>query len=116
MLTTPRKRTVSGTSAETASLGGASTLDVAVSLTNLTSYVQELRSFLPRASQGQGGGREGGKAGGRRRGRDEVEAQAVEDHATGFIDKIVSESWDKMNTKVHELASKRRLCQECMSR
>ena len=40
MLTTlgsPRKRTISGNSAETTSLGGASTLDIAVSLTNLTS-------------------------------------------------------------------------------
>lgn len=108
MLTTlgsPRKRTISGNSAETTSLGGASTLDVAVSLTNLTSYIQELRSFLPKASQvqaGGSGGREGGKAGGTRRGRDEVEAPAMEDHVTGFIDRIIADSWDKMSVKVCE--------------
>ena len=66
MLTTlgsPRKRTISGNSAETTSLGGASTLDIAVSLTNLTSYIQELRSSSQKPPRfrraGVGTGREG---------------------------------------------------------
>ena len=97
----PRKRTVSGTSAETTSLGGASTHEAAVSLHDLTSYVQELRSYLPGASliqKGGGGDREGGRGG---RGRDRSMSPVMEDHITGFMDRIITDNWDKMNPKVH---------------
>ena len=97
----PRKRTISGTSAETSSLGGTSTHEAAVSLHDLTSYVQELRTYLPRASliqKGGGGGKEGERGG---RGRDGSVPPAMEDHITGFMDRIITDSWDKMSTKVH---------------
>ena len=96
----PRKRTISGTSAETTSLGGTSTHEATVSLHDLTSYVQELRTYLPKASliqKGGGGDKEGGRGG---RGRDGSVPPAIEDHITGFMDRIITESWDKMSPKV----------------
>ena len=93
----PRKRTISGTSAETTSLGGTSTYEATVSLHDLTSYVQELRTYLPKASLIQKGGG-GDKEGGRR--RDGSVPLSMEDHITGFMDRIITDSWDKMSPKV----------------
>ena len=40
-----------------------------------------------------------------------MEAPVMEDHVTGFIDRIIADSWDKMSVKVRE----RERCKFCGS-
>ena len=59
-----------------------------MALTDLTSHIQTLRSFLPQSPSAEGGGREG------------VDAGGVEEGVECFMDRDLTETWDKMNPKV----------------
>lgn len=76
-----------------------SAVTTSLPLKTLTSYIQQLRTFLPEAAPITARRDEGKQEGAEEEGLHNDFKERV-DYVTGFIDKALMTDWDKLDTKV----------------